>query len=344
MIVLSPFSKMNLKEIEKYFSIEKYLTDKNLNIKFSVKQKLYYNLIRPIIPIKLRQKIQQQVCSSITCQKYFINEEFIKFISSISDLAESFEKLYPYGKKTAVILTHDIESEIGLKSVPQIIDIEQKYGLFSSWNIIPYKYKIDEGIIKYIQETKNEIGIHGYNHDGKLYSSYNEFHKRALKINEAIRKYGAVGFRSPMMHRNLKWQQELDILYDSSTFDYDPYQPFPGGVGYIWPFIAGKFVELPYTLPQDHTLFYELKEKNIQIWKKKIEWLIKYEGMILVLTHPDYLIENEHLKYYEELLTHLSEIKNAWHCLPKEMTEWWKQKTVSGSENIIEDFDFSVMT
>ena len=306
--------------------------DKNINVQYSVKQKIYYNLIRPIIPLKLRQRMQHSICSYIDCRKYFINEEFVNFIHSNPECAESFEKLYPYGKNIAVILTHDIEDEIGLKSVPRIIDIEQKYGLFSSWNIVPYKYKIDEGIIKYIQETKNEIGIHGYNHDGRLYSSYNEFHKRAIKINLAIKKYNALGFRSPMMHRNLNWQQELDISYDSSTFDYDPYQPFPGGVGYIWPFIAGKFVELPYTIPQDHTLFYELQEKSIEIWKKKIEWLIKYKGMILVLTHPDYLIENGHLKYYEELLAHLIEIKNAWYCLPSEMTNWWKQKNNSDTE------------
>ncbi len=344
MIYLSPFTRIDIKDIENYFSIEKFLTDKNINIRFSAKQKFYYNLIRPIIPLKLRQKIQHQLCSSINCRKYFINEEFIRFISSIPNVMESIEKFYPFGKRTAVVLTHDVEDEIGLKSVPKIIEVEQKYGFYSSWNIVPYKYKIDEGIINFIHESKNEIGIHGYNHDGKLYSSYNEFHKRVLKINEALKKYNAVGFRSPMMHRNLQWQQELEIDYDLSTFDYDPYQPFPGGVGYIWPFIAGKFVELPYTIPQDHTLFYELKVKNIEIWKKKIDWLLKYNGMILTLTHPDYLIENENLKLYDELLTYLSEIKDAWYCLPKEMTLWWLQKNESETEKLIHNFDSSLMS
>ncbi len=342
MIVLSPFSRINLFEIEKYFSIEKYLMDRNINTEFNTKQKIYYNLIRPIIPLKLRQRIQRQLCSSINCRKYFINEEFINFIHSSPLLKESFDKLYPNDKKTAILLTHDIEDEIGLKSVPKIIELEQKYGFTSSWNIVPYKYKIDEGIIKYINITKNEIGIHGYNHDGRLFSSYNEFHRRALKINLAIKKYNAIGFRSPMMHRNLKWQQELDIFYDSSTFDYDPYQPFPGGVGYIWPFIAGKFVELPYTIPQDHTLFYELKERSIEIWRKKIEWLVKNNGMILVLTHPDYLIENNHMKYYEELLEYLNEIENAWYCLPGEMTQWWRQRSIIDEEKISRNYDYSM--
>ena len=129
-----------------------------------------------------------------------------------------------------------------------------------------------------------------------------------------------------MVHRNLEWLQQLNILYDASCFDYDPFQPFPGGTGSIWPFIAGKFVELPYTLPQDHILFYVLKVKNISIWKNKVDWLVENHGMILTLTHPDYLMEKENLRYYEELLAYLSDIKNSWNCLPKEMAEWWALK------------------
>ena len=84
--------------------------------------------------------------------------------------------------------------------------------------------------------------------------------------------------------------------------------------------------ELPYTLPQDHILFYVLKVKNISIWKNKVDWLVENHGMILTLTHPDYLMEKENLRYYEELLAYLSDIKNSWNCLPKEMAEWWALK------------------
>ena len=168
-------------------------------------------------------------------------------------------------------------------------------------------------------ESGHEIGIHGYNHDGTLYYSEGRFLRRAAYINEALRKYGAVGFRSPQVHRNLAWLQHLDILYDASCFDYDPYQPFPGGTGSIWPFMAGKFVELPYTVPQDHTLFHVLKVRDISIWKKKTKWLAENRGMILTLTHPDYLMSERHLGFYEEYLSYLNEIPRAWRCLPREM-------------------------
>ena len=43
--------------------------------------------------------------------------------------------------------------------------------------------------------------------------------------------------------------------------------------------------------------------------------------MILALTHPDYLIEKDHLRLYEELLAYLAEQKMVWHCLPKEIAK-----------------------
>ena len=85
-------------------------------------------------------------------------------------------------------------------------------------------------------------------------------------------------------------------------------------------------MELPYTLPQDHILFYVLKAKDISIWKNKIDWILNNYGVILTLTHPDYLMEKDNIKYYEELIAYLSEIKNTWRCLPKELAFYWKEK------------------
>jgi hypothetical protein len=88
--------------------------------------------------------------------------------------------------------------------------------------------------------------------------------------------------------------------------------------------MAGKFVELPYTIPQDHVVFYLLRKKDISIWKEKAKWVAANHGMILTLTHPDYLMEGEHLRRYEEWLAYLKEIPHAWHCLPREMANWYK--------------------
>lgn len=287
---------------------------------FTWKRKFYYNFIREYISDEIKRTIQKIYGKEIDYFKNFIDFEGFIDIKQFNISREFFQnKLYNEKLKFAIMLTHDVENFRGFEFIPEIIKLEKKYGFRSSWNLVPYKYPINDQVINYIRNSDGEIGIHGYSHDGRLYYNQVIFLSRVPKINEALKSYNAIGFRSPMVHRNLRWLQELDIEYDMSCFDYDPFQPFPGGTGFIWPFIAGKFVELPYTLPQDHTLFYVLKVKNIDIWKKKVDWLIENNGVILVLTHPDYLMEKDNLKYYEELLVYLNELKGGWRCLPREM-------------------------
>jgi peptidoglycan/xylan/chitin deacetylase (PgdA/CDA1 family) len=305
---------------------ENYLLEKNHNLNFSFEKRFYYSALRPLLPIKVRQILQNKYNASVSLRENFICDELLNYLKEKPGFTDLLKNLYPENYSSAVVLTHDVEEQEGFDYIPKVIELEKKYNFKSSWNIVPYKYKIDSGIIKLIQEAGHETGIHGYNHDGKLYYSEKVFNERAKYINDAIKKYDAVGFRSPQVHRNLEWLQKLDIEYDASCFDYDPYQPFPGGTGSIWPFIAGKFVELPYTLPQDHTMFYVLRVKDINIWINKINWLVKNHGMILLITHPDYLIDKEHFKKYEELLIYLKNLNGLWQCLPREMTAWWKVK------------------
>ena len=276
--------------------VENYLLEKNYDLNFTLKKKFYYSVLRPLLPIKIRQVLQNKHSSHIKLKENFIYDELLNYIKEKPGFNEALKNLYPENNSSAIVLTHDVEEQEGFNFIPKVLELEEKCGFKSSWNIVPYKYKIDNNIIELIQEAGGEVGIHGYNHDGKLYYSQKVFNQRAKFINEAIKKYNAVGFRSPQVHRNLEWLQKLNIQYDASCFDYDPYQPFPGGTGSIWPFIAGKFVELPYTLPQDHTLFYVLKVRDIDIWIRKTKWIIKNNGVILIITHPDYLRKNDHLK------------------------------------------------
>jgi len=305
-------------------SLRTYLTENDFRLKFSLVDKLYYRLARPVLPLAIRHWLQKRHASRVTCRPNFIWAELVELLQSDETSWERFTNgLYPNGYKCAIVMTHDVETQKGYEYIPDVIALEQEYGFRSSWNLVPHKYQLHRGITDLIVGTGNEIGIHGYNHDGTLYYSEERFLQRAAYINIALDKYGAVGFRSPQVHRNLEWLQHLNILYDASCFDYDPYQPFPGGTGSIWPFIVGKFVELPYTVPQDHVLFYELQARDISIWKEKAKWLVKNHGMVLTLTHPDYLQERDHLKHYEELLAFLAELPDAWHCLPREMAAWY---------------------
>jgi hypothetical protein len=146
-----------------------------------------------------------------------------------------------------------------------------------------------------------------------------------------------------MLH-NLEWFSALNILYDASTFDTDPFEPQSDGVGTIFPFFvqgdkSGKgYVELPYTLPQDFTLFILMREKSIDIWKKKLDWIVEQGGMALINVHPDYMQfagdrsgpEVYPAEYYGEFLTYLKEryFGQYWHVLPEVMANFYLDRTL----------------
>ena len=147
------------------------------------------------------------------------------------------------------------------------------------------------------------------------------------------------------MHHNLKWLHDLNVEYDASTFDTDPFEPQSDGVGTIFPFWVRKnaghtgYVELPYTLPQDFTLFVLMKERNIDIWKQKLDWIVEKGGMALLNVHPDYMkfdggklgIEEYPAEYYKEFLEHVkTKYKGQyWHALPRDITHYFYESMVS---------------
>jgi hypothetical protein len=94
----------------------------------------------------------------------------------------------------------------------------------------------------------------------------------------------------------------------------------------VWPFLAGKFVELPYTMPQDHTLFFALHELDGRIWTEKLEFISQLHGMALLITHSDYLDSGYRLDAYRRLLETVRQTPGSWHALPREVCDWWRER------------------
>jgi peptidoglycan/xylan/chitin deacetylase (PgdA/CDA1 family) len=258
------------------------------NSEHSSSFRAFYKL-RPLIPARLRQWAQARRNRSLASNPRWYIPEGLERV--VSELDEPLQSIWPEQAEYALVLTHDVEEQMGFDNIFRVAELEERLGLRSCWNIVPYKYRVDKGVIRELQQRGHEVAVHGYNHDGRLFLSKKIFDSRVTSINQVASQWNARGFRSPMVHRNLTWMQSLQFEYDSSCFDIDPFQAMPGGVGGIWPFEVGNLVELPYTLPQDHTLFVTLKENSTRIWRDKLQFLRKHHGMALMLTHPDYFFK-----------------------------------------------------
>lgn len=252
----------------------------------------YYH-IKPLLPPRVRWALRRVLVPGILTR----NDRSWPIDESASRAPDDWNG-WPGGKRFAFVLTHDVESAEGVAKVRDLAELEMNHGFRSSYNFIPEgSYRDPVELREWLGRNGFEVGVHDLSHDGHLYESRECFSRNAKKINRYLRDWEAVGFRSGFMLRQLDWLHELDVLYDASTFDTDPFEPQPDGARTIFPFqvkpnagaLGAGYVELPYTLPQDSTLFLLLREKTTDIWKRKLEWIVRNGGMALVNIHPDYV-------------------------------------------------------
>jgi hypothetical protein len=296
-----------------------------------IAHQIYYSL-KPIIPWSMRMSVRRW-----RARRVLERPEQIWPISESAGKPPCEWPGWPNGKKFALVLTHDVEGLIGYGRVRQLIELEKRLGFRSSFNFVPEgQYRVQRVLREELVQEGFEVGVHDLNHDGKLYRSESGFRKKAQRINLYLREWKAVGFRSAFMLHNLNWLGELEVLYDTSTFDIDPFEPQPDGVGTVFPFwVPGcgsrpGYAELPYTLVQDSTLFLLLREKTIAVWREKLDWIANCGGMALVNVHPDYIDfagvgrrSNRHfpVSFYWEFLNFLKTKYHGeyWAALPREM-------------------------
>ncbi len=301
--------------------------------------KIYYRA-KPFIP----RYLQIMVRRGMVALKRIRHADIWPIFEAAGEMPENWQG-WPEGKQFALVLTHDVDTAEGQDRCERLLEMEKALGFRSSFNFVPRRYEVSTGLRRCLGAAGYEVGVHGLYHDGKYYESRETFRSRAALINGYLREWGAVGFRSPSMLHNLEWILDLDIEYDASTFDTDPFEPQPDGVGTIFPFqVKGKgedrnYIELPYTLPQDFTLFVLMKEKTIDIWKRKLDWIAAKGGMALVNTHPDYMsfagcgreCGEYPAAYYEEFLEYAKRKYEGryLHCVPRKIVSLWKQQTES---------------
>jgi peptidoglycan/xylan/chitin deacetylase (PgdA/CDA1 family) len=323
-----------------YYLRERYLGDRSRSPLLS----LYY-AIKPAIPRALQLRLRRAYAhrqAKSTFPRWPIEpvlverqrDELRARLRSNGSARVPLINFWPDASRFASILTHDVEGPSGVRNVSRVLEVEQRHGFRSSWNFVARWYPIEDGLFEHIRARGGEIGLHAIKHDGKLFESRASFEGELPAIHHYLRKWGAVGFRSPATHRNADWMPELACLYDSSFPDTDPYEPQPGGCCSILPYFLDDLVELPITLVQDHTLFEILRTADIEPWTTKSDWIIRNHGLINIITHPDYLDTPRRLRMYEEFLQYLSSQQGGWHALPREVAAWWRRRAKLRCEEV----------
>src|SRR5437773_1801279 len=313
---------------------------------------IYYRL-RPMMPVSLRkhlQKIYLRGWESIPFPNWPVDRSFDILLEKLLIVAMKqmqvdrvpFIWFWPDGHKACAIMTHDVETASGRDFCERLMDIDDEFGIKASFQIVPEKrYSVTESFLEMIRRREYEINVQGLDHDGNLFAHREEFLKRARQINKYANQWGAVGFRSPILYRNIDWFQDLDFQYDMSIPNVARVEAQRGGCCTVMPYVLpGGITELPVTVSEDYTLFHILNDYSITLWKRQAEIIVSGYGLVNFIIHPDYVMPSRAQDVYKTLLEHLRQLRseqNLWITLPGEVDRWWRQrnemKLVAGKQN-----------
>ncbi len=240
---------------------------------------------------------------------------------------------WPNGFTWAVVLTHDVETKRGYEHLELLRELEVASGRRSSWNFVPGRYVVDDEMVRRLTDDGFEVGVHGLYHDGRDVSPAFVAERRP-KMAAAAAQWSATGFRAPATRRVWEIMPTLGFDYDSSYPDTDPFEPDGGGCCTWLPFFNGETVELPITLPQDHTLFHILRHEDESLWLRKAEELRRRGGLALLITHPDYMVDASSREAYGRFLGSFANDATAWSALPRDVSSWWRRRAASHLERI----------
>lgn len=303
-------------------------------------RKIYYR-IRPWLSVPLRkhlQKIYLRNWKSISFPEWPVDSTVDRMHRKRLALAMQAQKaeavpfiwFWPDNYLSCCIVTHDVEALEGRDFCTQLMDLDDSYGFRSSFQIVPEeRYPVPDRYLDSIVSRGFEVNVHDLKHDGRLYAEFTEFQRRAARVNEYGRKFGATGFRSGILYRNADWYDSFQFEYDMSIPNVAHLDPQRGGCCTVMPYFIGDMVELPLTCTQDYTLFHILRDYSIDLWKRQVETICANNGIVSILVHPDYIMESREQALYKSLLAYLADLRGSerlWTPLPGEVAKWWRQR------------------
>jgi hypothetical protein len=302
--------------------------------------KLYY-LARPLLGVSVRRRLQSlrlRGWRSIAFPRWPVDRTVEQIHETLLRLCLQahagkeipFIWFWPEGLPSCVAITHDVETRKGRDFCSALMDLDESFGIKSSFQLIPERrYPLSMSFLESIRSRGFELNVHDLNHDGQLFASEAKFLERARRINQYARAFGALGFRSGALYRNLGWYEALEFSYEMSVPNTARLDPQRGGCCTIMPYFIGDIVEIPLTTTQDYSLFHILSDYSIQLWRQQLELIETSYGLATFNIHPDYIIEAASRSIYVQLLRRIERLRSqgkVWLALPRDVDRWWRDR------------------
>jgi hypothetical protein len=303
-------------------------------------RKIYY-FFRPFMKVALRKHLQRLYLSRWKTIAFpawpvdFSVDNLMRRLLEVSIRSQQAKQIpfiwfWPDGAPGCALVTHDVETTAGRDFCAQLMDLNDRYGIKSAFQVVPEeRYEVPPSFLEAIRKREFEVNIHDLNHDGRLLEDRKTFLQRVEQINRYGRSFCAKGFRSGALYRNLDWFEELDFSYDMSVPNAGHLEAQRGGCCTVLPFFNGDLLEIPVTMTQDYSLFNVLKNYSIDQWKKETAQIMGLHGLMCIIVHPDYIISERERRVYEQLLQHLQSLRDndrVWITTPSEVDQWWRER------------------
>jgi hypothetical protein len=301
--------------------------------------RLYY-LVRPLMGVGVRkhlQKLRFKGWDRIAFPQWPVDVSVERLMKgAMAELLKAhgrpipFVWFWPDGAPACSMVTHDVEGPSGLDFCQTIMDLDEAHRVRSSFQLIPEgRGNTWRQVAEAIRRRGFEVNLHDLNHDGRLYLNKDQFLERADRINKYVRELGCGGFRSGAMYREQGWYDAFDFSFDMSVPNAAHLEPQRGGCCTVMPYFVGRLVELPLTRVQDYSLFFILGDYSTGLWQQQANLILQENGLISIITHPDYLIGDAERAVYVKLLGYITELRDAhrvWVALPGEIDAWWRNR------------------
>ncbi len=226
-----------------------------------------------------------------------------------------------------------------LWKIENLLDIHQQYDIRSSYYFLAlaqgeqdYNFDVEkEGeIIKLLQGTGNEVGLHGGH---TSYNNIDSLLKEKQRLARAV-NHPVVGYRNHYLRFNtpLTWNllEQAGFKYDT-TFGYADRVGFRNGMCYPFqPYDNNQkrfldILEIP-LIAMDCS-FFEIymrldPKRALVLIDELLDSIEAVGGVFSLLWHNSYL-QKPYLGFYELVLKQLAK-RDCWFATGAELTDWWK--------------------